>query len=112
MDPTSPLTDDKPDPGDTTGVQGATRNIRGPSASDQAKKPDEPDDPMRMPFEHDQSSDASAEQPHEKMRQAKRDLDAGLVDTDLRNTPGQDAERQRELLAREKARSGGSGSKP
>ncbi len=60
-----------------------------------------------MPFEQDQSSDSSAEQPHDKMRQAKKDLDAGMVDTDLRNSPGQDAERQRELLEREKARSTG-----
>ena len=60
---------------------------------------------MRMPFEQDQSSDSSADQPHDKMRQAKKDLDAGMVDTDLRNSPGQDAERRRELLEREQARS-------
>jgi hypothetical protein len=32
------------------------------------------------------------------MKQAKRDLDAGLVDTDLRNTPGVDAEQRRKMV--------------
>ncbi len=87
--------------------EGATRKIRGAPAGEAGGDESEHEE-MRMPFEQDQSSDSSADQPHEKMRQAKKDLDAGLVDTDLRNTPGQDAERQRELLDREKARSGNS----
>lgn len=60
---------------------------------------------MRIQYERDQSSDAAQEQPREVMRQAKDDIDAGLVDTDLRNTPGLDAEKRRELLEREKNRS-------
>jgi hypothetical protein len=32
------------------------------------------------------------------MKRAKRDLDAGLVDTDLRSTPGIDAEHRRRIL--------------
>lgn len=85
--------------------EGSTRTIRGQPASEQPPPGgDETDDAMRMPFEQDQSSDSSADEPHDKMRQAKKDLDAGLVDTDLRNSPGQDAERQKELLEREKAR--------
>jgi hypothetical protein len=32
------------------------------------------------------------------MKRAKRDLDAGLVDTDLRNTPGIDAEQRRKMV--------------
>jgi hypothetical protein len=32
------------------------------------------------------------------MQKAKRDLDAGLVDTDLRTTPGLDADRRRRIV--------------
>lgn len=90
--------------------EGATRTIRGQPVGEQPAS-NETEDAMRMPFERDQSSDSSADRPHDKMRQAKKDLDAGLVDTDLRNTPGQDAERQRELLEREKARTSTDSSK-
>ena len=32
------------------------------------------------------------------MAQAKRDIDAGMVDTDMRATPGVDAERRAQLV--------------
>ena len=38
-------------------------------------------------------------QPRPVIEQAKRDLDAGQVDTDLRGTPGLDAERRARLLS-------------
>lgn len=86
--------------------EGATRTIRGrPADAQPAPSSDDTEDAMRMPFEQDQSSDSSADHPHAKIRQAKKDLDAGLVDTDLWGSPGADAEHQRELLEREKARS-------
>lgn len=37
----------------------------------------------RLPHEHDESADSQAsEEPREVMKQAKKDLDGGLVDTD------------------------------
>lgn len=36
----------------------------------------------RLPHEHDESGDSQTSEPREVMRQAKRDLDAGQVDTD------------------------------
>lgn len=60
---------------------------------------------LRTQNERDQSSDAAGNAPRPVIEQAKRDIDAGLVDTDLHGTPGMGAERQRELLEREKKRS-------
>ncbi len=87
--------------------QGDTRVIRaeetpadpGAPSSRSAQEPD-----LRTQYERDQSSDAAGNAPRPVIEQAKRDIDAGLVDTDLRGTPGMDAERQRELLEREKKR--------
>ena len=36
----------------------------------------------RLPHEHDESSDSGRSAPREVIRQAKRDIDAGRVDTD------------------------------
>lgn len=52
---------------------------------------------LRLPHERDQSTDAVSPAPQEVMIQAKKDIDAGLVDTDMRATPGLDAE-QREAM--------------
>lgn len=51
-----------------------------------------------LPHERDQSANTTAEAPDPMMVQAKRDLDAGLVDTDMRATPGADAERRARLV--------------
>ena len=102
----------KPEP-DVPGAgmqEGATRTIRGRPADQQPADSGETEDAMRMPFEQDQSSDSSADHPHAKIHQAKKDLDAGLVNTDLWGSPGQDAERQRELLELEKVRTSHDGS--
>lgn len=40
----------------------------------------EPD--PRLPHEHDESGDSQVSGPREVIHQAKRDLDAGMVDTD------------------------------
>jgi hypothetical protein len=53
---------------------------------------------LPLPHERDQSTGQTDPQPTEVMRQAKRDIDRGLVDTDMRATPGLDAERREELL--------------
>jgi len=46
---------------------------------------------LKLPHERDESTKVTADAPDPMMVQAKRDIDAGLVDTDMRATPGQDA---------------------
>lgn len=53
---------------------------------------------LRLPHERDQSIDSTHPRPDPVIEQAARDLAAGQVDTDLRATPGLDAERRRHLL--------------
>jgi len=53
---------------------------------------------LKLPHERDGSLGAAGREPRRIMEQARRDLDAGLVDTDLRATPGLDAPRRRQLL--------------
>jgi hypothetical protein len=50
-----------------------------------------PDGPPALPNERDESTSVAAVAPDSLMIQAKRDIDAGLVDTDMRATPGLDA---------------------
>ena len=40
----------------------------------------------------------TAQEPDPVMAQAKKDLDAGMVDTDMRATPGLDAQRRAKLV--------------
>ena len=44
------------------------------------------------------STQATASQPDPVIEQAKRDIDAGQVDTDMRATPGLDADRRKKLV--------------
>lgn len=53
---------------------------------------------LPLPHERDQSLGEVSTAPDGVMRQAKRDLDAGLVDTDMRATPGLDAARRERLV--------------
>jgi hypothetical protein len=53
---------------------------------------------LELPHERDESTDSAAVAPDPVMTQAKRDLDAGLVDTDMRATPGLDARRRSRLV--------------
>jgi hypothetical protein len=46
---------------------------------------------LALPHERDQANKTTADAPDPMMAQAKRDIDAGLVDTDMRATPGLDA---------------------
>jgi hypothetical protein len=59
---------------------------------------------LQLPHERDESTKTGtdAATPRESMRQAKADLDAGLVDTDMRATPGLDAQRREELLRKQR----------
>lgn len=53
---------------------------------------------MPLPHERDQGLSQVAATPDPLMLQALRDLDAGQVDTDMRATPGLDAERRNDLV--------------
>lgn len=53
---------------------------------------------LALPHEHDESIKATAEAPDPVMVQALRDIEAGLVDTDMRATPGLDAQRRTQLV--------------
>ncbi|MDP3287737.1 MAG: hypothetical protein Q8M64_05460 [Methyloversatilis sp.] len=56
-----------------------------------------------MPHERDESPDAIAVEPDPVMVQAKRDIDAGMVDTDMHAAPGLDAELRARLVLASKA---------
>ena len=53
---------------------------------------------LPLPHERDESTGATATAPDPVIAQAKRDIDAGLVDTDMRATPGLDAKRRAKLV--------------
>ena len=75
-------------------------NMPAATVQTQLQTQDDPPD-LRLPHERDQSAvDTTAPAPDPMMVQAAKDLAAGLVDTDLHNLPGLDAERQRTLLHR------------
>jgi hypothetical protein len=52
------------------------------------------DDKLELPHERDQAADSTASAPDPAMKQAHEDLKKGMVDTDMRATPGLDAERR------------------
>jgi len=53
---------------------------------------------LALPHERDESTQATAQAPDPMMVQAKRDIDAGLVDTDMHATPGLDANLRERLV--------------
>lgn len=53
----------------------------------------------RLPHERDQGLGHVASEPDPLVQQAAKDLADGQVDTDLRSTPGLDAQRRAELVA-------------
>jgi hypothetical protein len=53
---------------------------------------------LALPHERDESPDAPPATPDPKMLQAKRDVDAGQVDTDMHANPGQNAELRERLV--------------
>jgi hypothetical protein len=60
---------------------------------------------LKLPHERDESMGTAAQMPDPKMIQAKRDIDAGLVYTDMHALPGLDAEHCENLVP-------GAGGKP
>ncbi len=69
-------------------------NIRTPKPSP-AGKPEGNRSPDKT---RDESVNGAAPLPDPVIKQAKRDLDAGLVDTDMRATPGLDAQQRAKLV--------------
>jgi len=61
--------------------------------------------PLPLPHEEDQSLNSTAEEPDLVMQQAARDIEAGLVDTDLHGTPGMDHMERERLLEIERVES-------
>ena len=59
---------------------------------------DAPTPALPLPPERDENAPAAASAPDPVIAQAKRDLDAGQVDTDMRATAGLDAERRARLV--------------
>ncbi len=57
-----------------------------------------PKSSLRLPHEQDESADQTAAKPDAVIVQAHRDLAAGMVDTDMRATPGLDAQRRAGLV--------------
>jgi hypothetical protein len=53
---------------------------------------------LKLPHERDESSKTTTDTPDPKMVQAKRDIDAGMVDTDMHATAGLDAERRAQMV--------------
>jgi hypothetical protein len=53
---------------------------------------------LSLPHERDESPDSAAVAPDPVIAQAKRDIDAGMVDTDMRATPGLDAKLRARLV--------------
>ncbi len=51
-----------------------------------------------LPHDRDQQTTATAAMPDPQMRRAAADLKQGQVDTDLRATPGLDAERRGDMV--------------
>lgn len=58
-----------------------------------------PPENLPLPHERDEASGQTSRQPDPIIQQAKRDIDRNLVDTDMRATPGLDAERRKALVA-------------
>jgi hypothetical protein len=61
-----------------------------------ASEPEQGED-LQMPHERDEAAGNVSRRPDDVIHQAKKDLDAGQVDTDMRATPGLDAERREQL---------------
>lgn len=53
---------------------------------------------LALPHERDESTAATSEAPDPMMVLASRDIAAGMVDTDMRATPGQNAELRERMV--------------
>lgn len=65
-----------------------------PRTTGDASRPDGPS----LPHDRDQQATATNPEPDPQIQRAARDLKQGQVDTDLRATPGLDADRRGDLV--------------
>ena len=74
------------------------------------RRPPEKAIPAELPLPHERevSGAYTNQQPQAVVEQAKKDLDRGLVDTDLHGAAGVDDQRRRTLLERERKSTAGS----
>jgi hypothetical protein len=70
----------------------------GKGAASPVTSPSLPGDGLPLPDEREPATGSADDAPRKVMRQAKRDLDAGQVDTDMHATAGLDAVRRRKLV--------------
>ncbi|MCK7500847.1 MAG: hypothetical protein MZW92_69715 [Comamonadaceae bacterium] len=90
----------------TPGLPGAAGTLKSPKAIGKAPiAPGQPVDGehsqgLATPHERDQSVGSPTEEPREVMEQARRDIESGQVDTDMRSTPGLDSDGRQEALRR------------
>lgn len=88
-----------------------TTKTAGPGAP--GNRPPRPHEPaMPLPHERDEASGQAAKKADPVIAQAQRDIDAGLVDTDLRATPGLDAARREKLVPGSSVRPGSQPAQP
>lgn len=64
------------------------RQLRARKPASPARSGSREDSEPRLPHEHDESSDSQAGGPREVMERARRDVEEGQQDTDLRGMPG------------------------
>jgi len=86
------------------------RPVKGPAAVGKAALASGAGEPSQgvglpLPHEIDESTPSVASEPDPVMVQAHLDIEAGMVDTDMRATPGLDAQRRASLVP-------GAGGKP
>jgi hypothetical protein len=86
---------------------GGISNVVPPAAPGSLPTEPAPALPLPLPHERDQAVHQTASQPDKVIAQAKRDLDAGMVDTDMRATPGTDAQRREAMVPTPPAREPG-----
>ncbi len=94
--PHSPPPADPQDRPGSSPTHGPTRVGAAPEAP--GSSPRDGGRALPMPHERDEAPGQTSARPDPVIHQAKKDLDAGLVDTDMRATPGLDAERRDELV--------------
>ena len=102
VDPGAALDDGQP-AREAPATAGARPTLKAPIAT--GKAPLAPGAPatqpgLPLPHERDESIDTAPAAPDPAIEQARRDIESGQVDTDLRNQPGLDAEQRQRLLRR------------
>ncbi|MET4580481.1 hypothetical protein [Ottowia thiooxydans] len=78
----------------------AERIVRAADQAQSSGRTGDADKELRLPHERDQSADSTSSRVDPRIKQAKDDIDAGQVDTDLRQAPGLDAPARKKIMAK------------